>query len=286
MKKKIFLKNKKARKRNKKTKKNLKSKRRKRTSVKKKSPRNKMIKKRRLIKSVKARKIPRRSVRKKSARVIESKKGKSSHAYVGKGILEQLFESYLKVRILRFFFRNCGEVFPIKEIFRRIRSKNFLVRREINKLDKLGLLRRKKGWIEIKGRGGRVKKEQRIVYFLNNDFDFFNELKNLFLKSAISSKQDLTERVRRLGNIKILLLAGVFTGDENAKADILIVGDKINSKKTNTFLKDLEAEVGKELNCVVMSTREFNYRYDMYDRFVRDLLTGKSEILINKINLW
>ena len=92
--------------------------------------------------------------------------------------------------------------------------------------------------------------------------------------------------VRRLGNIKLLVLSGVFTADDASRVDLLIVGDKINQRKFNNFLKDLEAEVGKELNCAVMTSKEFNYRYDMYDRFVRDLLTGKNEVLINRVNLW
>ena len=89
-----------------------------------------------------------------------------------------------------------------------------------------------------------------------------------------------------MGNVKLLVLTGVFTGDETARADLLIVGDKINQRKLNNFIKEVEAEVGKEVNCVVMSAKEFNYRYDMYDRFVRDLLNGKCEILLKKIDLW
>jgi len=206
--------------------------------------------------------------------------------YVGKGLLEQLFESQPKVKILKFFFRNSQDVFTLKQILRRLRTNPSLIRREIGKLEKLGLIKQKRVWLTLERKRGGTKKEQKLVYCTNTDFDFFNELKNLILKSTISSKEELINDVRKIGNIKILTLAGIFTGDEAAKADILIVGDKINSRKLNTFFKDLEAEVGKELNCSVMSTREFNYRYDMYDRFVRDLLGGKGEVLINRINLW
>jgi hypothetical protein len=92
--------------------------------------------------------------------------------------------------------------------------------------------------------------------------------------------------VRKIGNIKLLVLGGIFRNNEADGADLLIVGDKINSRKLTTFLKDLEAEVGKELNCASMSAKEFNYRYDMYDRFVRDLINENKDVLINKLNLW
>lgn len=231
---------------------------------------------------------PRSGPRQKLKKTQKTKKVKAPkpRTYIGKGLLEQLFESQPKVKLLKFFFRNHQDVFTLKQIFRRLRTKTSLIRREIGKMEKLGLIKHKKAWLTIERKKRGTQKEQKTVYYINGGFDFFNELKNLVLKSTISSKEELINNVRKLGNIKILALAGIFTGDETAKADILIVGDKINSRKINTFFKDLEAEVGKELNCSIMSTREFNYRYDMYDRFVRDLLGGKSEILINKINLW
>ena len=111
-------------------------------------------------------------------------------------------------------------------------------------------------------------------------------MKDLILKSTISSKVELVERVRKIGNVKLLVLAGVFKGSDSAQADLLVVGDKINQRKFSAFLKDLEAEVGKELNCALMTSKEFNYRYDMYDRFVRDLISEDSDVLINKLNLW
>jgi len=206
--------------------------------------------------------------------------------YVGKGTLEQLFESQAKTKLLKFFFRNCQDSFTLKEILKRLRTNAALIRKELGKLEKLGLIKQKKIWLSFEKKRGGVKREQKTVYYISSDFDFYNELKNLILKSTIASKDELTANVKKIGNIKILALSGIFTGDEAAKADILIVGDKINPRKLNTFIKDLEAEVGKELNCAAMSTREFNYRYDMYDRFVRDLLAGKSEVLINRVNLW
>lgn len=253
----------------------------------------KIIKKTPKRKTKKTKKAMRKSRPLSGSRTRSGKSRKSGKAktlkprvYIGKGLLEQLFESQSKVKVLKFFFRNFQDVFTLKQIFRRLRTNFSLVRREIGKLEKLGLIKQKRIWLTFERKRGGVGKEQKTVYYINTGFDFFNELKNLILKSTISSKEELINNVKKIGNIKILTLAGIFTGDETAKADILIVGDKINSRKMNTFLKDLEAEVGKELNCSVMSTREFNYRYDMYDRFVRDLITGKSEILINRINLW
>ncbi|MFZ5559468.1 MAG: hypothetical protein ACOZAL_01595 [Patescibacteria group bacterium] len=242
--------------------------------VKKAKPRKKIVKKvKKRIKKIRAKK-PRK------------KKPAKPRVYIGKGALEQLFESQPKVKLLKFFFRNSKDIFQLKDIFKRLRSNVTILRRELSKLEDIGLIKQKRAWLTFPKKRGGLRKEKKTVYYLNLAFDFINELRNLILKSTVASKDDLANSVRKLGNIKLFLLAGVFTGDESSRADLLIVGDKINHRRLNNFLKDLEAEVGKELNCAVMTTKEFNYRYDMYDRFVRDLLTGKSEILINKVVLW
>ncbi|MBU4284735.1 hypothetical protein KKF60_01900 [Patescibacteria group bacterium] len=198
---------------------------------------------------------------------------KTVRVYIGKGILEQLFESQAKVKLMKFFLRNVSDNFQLRDILKMLRTNPFALRQEMKKLEKIDLIRKKTA-------------QGKRVFYLNPNFDFLNELKDLVLKSTISSKGELIENIRKTGNIKLLVLAGIFKGDDSTDADLLAVGDKINQRKFSTFLKDLEAEVGKELKCVLMSSKEFNYRYDMYDRFVRDLISENSDVLINKLNLW
>jgi hypothetical protein len=221
---------------------------------------------------------PRKRVVKRVKRVKKVKRTRRAKiskpkTFVGKGILEQLFESQAKIKLMKFFFRNAEDAFQLKDILKMLRVNAFIVRREMKKIEKIGIIK-------------KTKKQNRIAYILNAEFDFLKELKDLILKSTISSKQELINDVRKTGNIKLLVLAGIFRGKDSSEADLLIVGDKINQRKFSTFLKDLEAEVGKELNCALMSAKEFNYRYDMYDRFVRDLISENSDVLINKLNLW
>jgi len=273
----------------------------------------KVVKKKPIKKSVK-KKIVKRPIRKKVKKIVKKSKPKSRlksgsrprsgkvvrrivrrrkpkksskpRVYIGKGSLDQLFESQAKVKLLRLFFRNAEGMFQPKDIFRMLRANVVILKQEMKKLEKLGLISQKKAWLTLETKRGMIRKEQKVVWYVNPAFDFFNELKSLILKTAVASKDDLVSSARKTGNIKLLVLTGVFTGDETANADLLIVGDKINSRKLNNFIKDVEAEVGGEVKCAVMTTKEFNYRYDMYDRFVRDLITGKSEILIKRITLW
>ncbi|MFH1129561.1 MAG: winged helix-turn-helix domain-containing protein [Patescibacteria group bacterium] len=221
----------------------------------------------------KTKKMTKKPVKKARKRILKHKSRQKAKNIIGKGTLEQLFESLAKVKLMKFFFRNSVDAFQVREILKMVRTNNSAVKQEIKKLERIGLIESR-------------KKQGRIVYSLNNNFDFLKELKDLILKSTISSKGELINNVRKIGNVKLLVLGGIFRNNEADGADLLIVGDKINTRKLTTFSKDLEAEVGKELNFVTMSAKEFNYRYDMYDRFVRDLINENKDVLINKLNLW
>lgn len=187
-------------------------------------------------------------------------------------ILEQLFDSPAKVKLLKLFLRNPEESFGLKEVNKRIKSDARVCRRQMKKLENINLL------------NSRVK-DKRKVYFVNSDFDFYNELRTLVLKSNPASREKILSRLKTLGRIKLAILAGIFLNAENSRVDLLVVGDNIKKRKLSNFLRDLEAEVGKEIDYVVFSSGDFNYRYDMFDRFIRDVLEKPHEKLINKLKI-
>lgn len=130
-------------------------------------------------------------------------------------------------------------------------------------------------------------------YALNPNFEFFQELKILIMKSSPAEKNRLVQRIHKLGRIKLALLSGIFLSDvnnggaasDNYVADLFIVGDDINKERLRLFLKSLEAEVGREIRLSIMDKEEFEYRYGMFDRFVRVLLESPHEKIINKLGL-
>lgn len=187
--------------------------------------------------------------------------------------LEQLFESSVKVQLLKFLFRNTDKNFLLKEIAKTIKIALPKIRKQARGLEKIGL---------IKTRQVSARKQ---LFSINPNFDFFSELKNLILKASPVPKEQILKAARRVGKVKLVLLSGLFVGNASHRADLLIVGNNINQKKLNSFIKNIEAEAGSEIDCVIMETEEFKYRYDMYDRFIRDLLNEKNEILVNKLNI-
>lgn len=142
-----------------------------------------------------------------------------------------------------------------------------------------------------KTKKGRPRsKRARVVgglrYFLNPDFEFFRELKDLILKSSPAEKDRMIQKINKLGRVKLAIISGIFINKEYNDplvVDLLIVGDDIDRKKLRSFLKAIEAEVGKEIRFSVMDKEEFQYRLAMFDRFIRVLLEAPHEKLINKL---
>ena len=191
---------------------------------------------------------------------------------MAKEILEQLFDSPVKVKLLKLFLRNPEKSFTLKEIAKKIKSDSAACRSQINKLESINLINKK-------------NKAKQKAYFVNTGFDFYGELRTLVLKSSPTSKKKMFNRLKGLGRIKLTILSGIFTNLDNSRVDLLVVGDNIKKKNFSNFLRDLEAEVGKEIDYVVLSGEEFNYRYNMFDRFLRDVLEKPHEKLINKLKI-
>ena len=130
--------------------------------------------------------------------------------------------------------------------------------------------------------------QKKLSYFLNSDFEFFNELRDLVLKSSPAENHRLIDKINRIGRIKLAVVSGILINKEiedGSMADLLIVGDDLDSRKLKNFLGSLEAEVGKEIKFAVMDKDEFQYRLAMFDMFVRVLMEGPHEKLINKLGL-
>jgi hypothetical protein len=141
---------------------------------------------------------------------------------------------------------------------------------------------------KVRAKTKTVSRAREIKYALNSDFSSLHELRDLILKSLPAEKDILTERINKLGRIKLAAISGIFINKENLDpllVDLMIVGYDIDQRKLRAFLKSLEAEVGKEIKFAVMDKEEFEYRLSMFDRFVRVFIEGPHEKLINRLEL-
>lgn len=212
--------------------------------------------------------------------------------------LERIFESKAKSRLLKLFFVSPEADFDAAEICRGLQIRPMIVKNELKKFLNIGLINarmvREASLPVIVGKGkrknGQKKKKKarttvRRVFFANKDFFLYPELKNLVSKIAPKSHEELLGRMKRLGDVRLAILSGVFLKDGLSRTDIMIVGDRLHRPRITAFFKKIQAEIGKELNYAVMTTQEFRYRNEMNDRFVRDVLDAPHEKLIDKFGV-
>lgn len=185
-------------------------------------------------------------------------------------VLDFIFGSRIKARLLRFFLMNTDKEYDIQEISRKNMFKNSQVRSVLNEFKKNKfVLERKKGG--------------KKTYLINQRFPFFVELRSLFIKSNVYPECSSLSKIKGIGDVKLALISGIFLNYPKSKADIVLVVNNLSRSKLNNLMNNLEAEVGREISYVLMNSEEFKYRMDMLDRFLLDFLEGPHDEIVNKI---
>ena len=203
-------------------------------------------------------------------------------------ILAKLFGSFNRVKLIRLFLLNPGEVFPHEAICRRAKVSRQAGRHEIALLRTIGLIKPKSEFIEIKGKKnkkGKPKKKRIHGWILNESFPLIIGLRNFILHTSPVSRDQLVKRLQKAGRIKLVILSGIFGEEDSSRVDILVVGDALRRGVLDRTIHDIEAEVGKELTYAAFKTEDFLYRLGMYDKFIRDILDYPHEKILDRLGL-
>ncbi|HNP75232.1 MAG TPA: hypothetical protein PKL09_02590 [bacterium] len=194
-------------------------------------------------------------------------------------MLERLFGSKTRVLLLRLFLNNPDDYFFVRELSRRLGAHLNSVRRELENLETIGIItsHTKK---DLEKEVEKKLKDNKKYYKLNNNFVFVEELRALLIKAQLILEQSLIKKVEALGSISFFLLSGVFVGRTDAPADLLIVG-RVKRNRLLKLIKIFERELGQEIRYSVLTAKDFQYRRDVTDRFLYDLLEGKNLIILD-----
>lgn len=194
-------------------------------------------------------------------------------------MVEQLFGSKTRVKLLRMFYSNPNRSFYVREITRKIDEQINSVRRELANLLSIGII-------------SSDNNNNRLYYEVNQKFEYYKPLVTIFGEAQSNSEGDSVavapdedvHDIKSIGNIELALYTGQFTRDEISGIDLLIVGD-VNPTQLTKFVTDLEKKEGKEIRYTVMPMDEYKYRLQINDRFLGVVLTSKHQVLIDKHNL-
>lgn len=189
---------------------------------------------------------------------------------------------------MRLFLMNTEEVFDKTEMGKRSKISGDTLRKEVKLLEEIGLIKSRivvKMRPKASGKDGALEKKKVTGYGLNVSFPYLTPLKSLVTEIALG-KEDVAGRFRNCGQMKLIIVSGIFIDESDSRVDILIVGDKLKKPVIEGVLRRLEAELGKELTYGVMETTDFEYRFGIYDKFIRDVIDYPHLVVLNKLNLF
>lgn len=192
-------------------------------------------------------------------------------------MIEQLFGSKTRVKLLYLFYGNPNRSFYVREITRKIDEQINSVRRELSNLLAIGIIT-------------SDSTDNKLYYEVNQKFEHFEPLQAIFggkAKPSVTKKAKAAgpaADLQSLGNVELAVYTGQFTRDESAGIDLLIVGN-VNQNKLHKFVSELEAKEGKEIRYTVFSGEEYRYREQIHDRFLDLVKSAKKQVLIDKHSL-
>jgi len=170
-------------------------------------------------------------------------------------ILAKLLGSQARVKIMRLFLLNKDKTFTNKEIATRSRVNPNQIRTELKTLESINFIKKRTtGW------------------FFSPTFKYIKEFEGLLISADTLDEQAIADSFKKVGRVKLLVVAGVFIKNKDSRVDLLIVGDKMKKSKIEEGVRRLEAEIGSEIVYAIFETKEFIYRLNMYDKLVRDIL--------------
>ena len=199
-------------------------------------------------------------------------------------MLEQLFGSKTRFKLLRLFFRDPDRSFYVRELSRAIDSQINAVRRELSLFLKTGIVRVNKEVVKDEEdtlQGSSLRK----YFVLDKSSLLYPELHSLLLKAQVLGEQEFVEKVNKgCGSIKLFLLTGKFTGVEDAATDILLVG-KLKPRSVSSLVNKYEKELGFEIRYTLMSEKEFRERRNVMDKFLYSVFETGHHKIVNKLKI-
>ncbi len=185
-----------------------------------------------------------------------------------KSMLESLFSSRVRAKVLASFFLHPGEIYNAWELSHRLNENYSAVWKELVLLEKLGIL--------ISAKIGNSKN-----YMEDKKCPIAPELRSIVLKTE-GAGMVIKRRLLEMGTIKEAFIYGSYASDEADTAsdlDLMIIGE-INLIQLATDINLLEKELNRPINYVIYSEQEWNEKAAVSDPFWENVTKAPKLMLL------
>lgn len=199
-------------------------------------------------------------------------------------MIDALFGSKTRVKLLHLFLNNPGKAFYVREITRLIDEQINSVRRELSNMLEVGIITSDSA-------------DNKLYYEINQQYEFYTPFRAIFAKQKVtaaasgaglsSSPKDAPAwqgDLAELPGIRVGVIAGALVAGSASPVDILLVGN-IPVAKAKAFVTSVEKSEGRELSYSVLSYDEFYYRLSVRDKFIMSVLHNKPFVVVDADNI-
>lgn len=186
-------------------------------------------------------------------------------------MLQHLFISKVRVKILKQFFYSNEEEYHVRGLVRILEEEINAIRRELQNLEKAGILISQ-------------QKGNKLFYRLNSDCIILEELKSLMFKDRDDIKK-IASHINSLEGVICALLTDNYlteTYETQYDIDLLFIGD-LNTQLLTVEMKKLEADIGKVLRFSMLKESDLEFQKKRRDPFLINILS-KDKIILKGSN--
>lgn len=192
-------------------------------------------------------------------------------------MIDALFGSKTRVKLLHLFLNNPGKAFYVREITRLIDEQINSVRRELSNMLEVGIITSDSA-------------DNKLYYEVNQRYEYYVPFRAIFADEKIAATSVLEapagwrDSVKELSGLRLAVAAGVLVKGSASTVDLLIVGD-VPAAKLKGIIKSIEKAEARELNYTQLNYDEFYYRLSVRDKFITEILSGKHAVLYDADNV-
>lgn len=191
-------------------------------------------------------------------------------------MIDALFGSKTRVKLLHLFFNNAGKAFYVREITRLVDEQINSVRRELANMLEVGIITSDSA-------------DNKLYYEVNQRYEHYIPFRAIFAdQKSMSTSPDGQSRdvsawhkaVKSVSGIRVAVAAGILVKGSASTVDLLLVGLP-SDKKIRALIAHIENLEGRELSYTVLPYDEFYYRLSVRDRFITSIFANKHQVLVD-----
>lgn len=194
-------------------------------------------------------------------------------------MIDALFGSKTRVKLLHLFLNNPGKSFFVREITRKIDEQINSVRRELSNMLNVGIITSDSA-------------ENKLYYQVNQRYEYYVPLRAIFSDKSVEIKElsedqndisieKYSSMIQDISGLRLVVLSGVLVRESNTTVDVLFVGNAAPNR-IKALIKNIEKSEGREINYSVISYDDFYYRLSVRDKFITEIINGKHKVIVDK----